>query len=350
MAVFNVRDFGAKGDGTNLDSSFVEKALKAIVLEHRGGVLFFPAGTYLLDKRLDVTNTWASIQGEGKAHSRLLWKGANDGGGIRLTGGGYSAEDSRSFMIKDVSLITMDAAAGTALDVRWDGAIVRSPIKKLVVRDVEITQFDYHGNNPKGSWAKGIRCFVPWEVDISHVSIHVAREDGILFAYPSCCGMYLSHIYVNLARTAIRLRHGPEGFFLSNFQLVNVQIGIDGRAHLDESEAATNFKGTVFAMTNGHIDTQLHAIVFENSENVQISNVSAWISNSTTPSNVTSFTKCSAVAISSSRINNNRGAVNTNGIRLDNCNGVFVYGNFVDMGGTGQSVLNNNSSSVHVWP
>jgi polygalacturonase len=43
--VFNVRDFGAKGDGATFDTSAIQKALDAC--KNTGGVVEFPPGTYL---------------------------------------------------------------------------------------------------------------------------------------------------------------------------------------------------------------------------------------------------------------------------------------------------------------
>jgi polygalacturonase len=44
--VFNVRDFGAAGDGKNLDSPAINKAIQA-ASQSGGGTVFIPAGTYL---------------------------------------------------------------------------------------------------------------------------------------------------------------------------------------------------------------------------------------------------------------------------------------------------------------
>src|SRR3954463_1672143 len=44
-AVFNVRDLGAKGDGTTYDTAAIQKALDAC--EKSGGTVEFPAGNYL---------------------------------------------------------------------------------------------------------------------------------------------------------------------------------------------------------------------------------------------------------------------------------------------------------------
>ena len=44
--VYNVRDFGAKGDGQTLDSPAINAAIEAAVRDG-GGQVLLPAGTYL---------------------------------------------------------------------------------------------------------------------------------------------------------------------------------------------------------------------------------------------------------------------------------------------------------------
>lgn len=46
VSFFNVRTFGATGDGSHLDSPFINKAIDACV-RAGGGTVYFPAGTYL---------------------------------------------------------------------------------------------------------------------------------------------------------------------------------------------------------------------------------------------------------------------------------------------------------------
>ena len=45
-SVYNVRDYGAKGDGTTLDSPAINAAIEAAVKDG-GGQVLLPAGTYL---------------------------------------------------------------------------------------------------------------------------------------------------------------------------------------------------------------------------------------------------------------------------------------------------------------
>jgi len=44
--VFNVKNYGAKGDGKQLDSPSINKAIEA-ASKAGGGTVWFPAGTYL---------------------------------------------------------------------------------------------------------------------------------------------------------------------------------------------------------------------------------------------------------------------------------------------------------------
>jgi len=46
-AFVSVKDFGAKGDGTTNDASFIQSALDS--LESTGGIIFFPKGTYKIN-------------------------------------------------------------------------------------------------------------------------------------------------------------------------------------------------------------------------------------------------------------------------------------------------------------
>lgn len=58
--VFNVRDYGAKGDGTTVDSTAIASAVtaaKAAGALGRGAVLFFPAGSYLITSPIVLPRT-----------------------------------------------------------------------------------------------------------------------------------------------------------------------------------------------------------------------------------------------------------------------------------------------------
>jgi hypothetical protein len=54
--IFNIRDFGATGNGTTNDSPFIQKTIDAAITNN-GGIIFFPPGGYLIGARLTVPGT-----------------------------------------------------------------------------------------------------------------------------------------------------------------------------------------------------------------------------------------------------------------------------------------------------
>lgn len=55
--IFNVKDFGAKGDGSTDDTTAIQNAINAALV--KGGIVFFPYGNYLISSKLVCTNSGA---------------------------------------------------------------------------------------------------------------------------------------------------------------------------------------------------------------------------------------------------------------------------------------------------
>ncbi len=91
-AVINVKDFGAKGDNKTDDTISIQKAIDKAIKLNKGGVLYFPAGRYLVSETLKINKAMGLIvRGEGAlgykagtttgttTQSVLVWNGENDG-------------------------------------------------------------------------------------------------------------------------------------------------------------------------------------------------------------------------------------------------------------------------------
>src|SRR5258708_4231461 len=63
--VFNIRDFGAKGDGITLDTAAVQAAIDACTKD-RGGIVLIPAGTFVIGTVELKENVTLHIVAQGK--------------------------------------------------------------------------------------------------------------------------------------------------------------------------------------------------------------------------------------------------------------------------------------------
>jgi len=71
-SIANVVEFGAKGNGTDDDTEAVKSALNSL---EKGGVLYFPAGSYNISSTIDVTSGELIIRGDGTS-SRICYTNA----------------------------------------------------------------------------------------------------------------------------------------------------------------------------------------------------------------------------------------------------------------------------------
>lgn len=83
--MINVRDYGAKGNGADDDTSGVIEAFEASI----GETIDFPKGDYRLTEKIKLGNRPITIMGEEKSLTRLRWEVVD--GGIEFTGTGVSA-------------------------------------------------------------------------------------------------------------------------------------------------------------------------------------------------------------------------------------------------------------------
>ncbi len=198
----NIKDLGAKGDGQNDDSAIIQEAL----LEG-DGLLFFPRGSYLLTKPIEIelSNTGCiGIRGDGTA--RLIMAGP--GPAIRLIGTHKGSADPNS----------VD-------EIIWQKE--RMPL---------VSGLEIMGAHPE---ADGIQLEYTMAALLSNLFIHECRH-GVHFVtrnrnpiISSChiyhnrgCGVYFENVnlhQVNIADSHISYNAGG-GIKVFNSQIRNLQI------------------------------------------------------------------------------------------------------------------------------
>lgn len=82
MAVLNVKDYGAAGDGITDDTAAFVNALNDLENVYGAGHLYCPSGTYVINQQLEITKPFVGIKGDGIQVTQLVFP---DGNGIRLS-------------------------------------------------------------------------------------------------------------------------------------------------------------------------------------------------------------------------------------------------------------------------
>ncbi len=147
---YDVRDYGAAGDGVTDDSAAVAAALAAASAAD-GGVIFFPPGTYRINSQISIPNDGASppvqkslrLTGAGPSHSGgavSIYAGAPLGGSILdLRYGGPGAK------IQTLGLGFLELDRLTLKDDGNDAA----PFLLATNTTVQVQSVEFHGNPQK---------------------------------------------------------------------------------------------------------------------------------------------------------------------------------------------------------
>ena len=111
--VFNVKDFGATGDGVTDDSAEVQAAIDAA--EVAGGIVWFPRGSYLCNAPLTITGTAVVLQGAGPPGAASIVTTADI---VLLTVGGTRNEINNLLIYRNAM-----ATAATSIIVNLHDAV-----------------------------------------------------------------------------------------------------------------------------------------------------------------------------------------------------------------------------------
>jgi polygalacturonase len=251
ITVYNVIDFGAKGDGKTLDSPAINKAIEAAALKG-GGQIYFPAGTYLsvsvrlksnislyIDQGATILaaspsdsykydspepNIWGdSLKYQDFGHSHwhnsliwgeniqnvsilgpgLIWGKGLERGTSKIQGGGnksVSLKWCRNVIMRDFSI----------LQGGWFG-ILATGVDNLTIDNLKID------TNRDGM---DIDCC--FNVRISNCSVNSPRDDGICLK--SSFGLGVSKATENVTITNCQVSGFEEGSFLDGTYKRNDQI------------------------------------------------------------------------------------------------------------------------------
>lgn len=115
-AQVNVLDFGADSSGVTDSTLAFQSAIDSV--KTVGGIVYVPAGTFLLNAQLlcdmTVADTGVAIVGAGKTVSKLVWSVQPVDGALKVT----QNADSQFIKISDLSVLTSIPGVGTGISVQ----------------------------------------------------------------------------------------------------------------------------------------------------------------------------------------------------------------------------------------
>ena len=266
---YNVKTFGAKGDGTTLDSPAINKAI-ADVAAAGGGTVFFPAGTYLsvsirlkskitlyLDQGATILaadpnegfkydlpepNVWDKYQDFGHTHwqNSLIWgenvqdvsilgPGLIWGKGL-VRSGGQSRTQAENDAIRNVPTVTPDSPFGypnprDTVEKGWGNKAISLKLSRnIVLRDFSILHGGHFAILATGvdnltidnlkidTNRDGIDVDACRNVRISNCSVNSPFDDGICLK--SSYGLGFARATENVTITNCQVTGYDEGTFL----------------------------------------------------------------------------------------------------------------------------------------
>lgn len=227
-AWFNVKDYGAVGNGTTNDAAAINSALAAIPT--RGGVLYFPPGEYAIGAPIALPNKNIFIRGDGMSASVLKWTSVSGG----LT---YAPTlQDRELALADIALTTTAMGSGTAITAQWPEVV------GAVHRTINIQNVEIRGSDFNRSWSVGLRLVGARTAKIDNLTVLgqpssvAAMATGVsITSSGGAADIYLNNPVIIFADTAIRVEggsagvgNGPEGVYINQGSLVNVNTGVRG--------------------------------------------------------------------------------------------------------------------------
>lgn len=239
---YNVKNFGAVGDGVTDDTAAIQGAANALTGAGRG-CLFFPDGRYIISSTIIVGSGIAytgtppapynanfTICGSGRLSAVLIQTGAGQGGiYVNLTGGSNFAWN-RAECFNLGFRVGNGVTAGTALE--FDYGVVPATSSEQPSGSV-IHSVDIGRDSPtfSGGWTDGILIENPWKFvaydinifgcDAGNVVPTAGAGSGCALQLIGGFNIFIDKIYTSFFQTNIQL-DGAGGFASQGVMLSNI--------------------------------------------------------------------------------------------------------------------------------
>lgn len=243
---FNVKDYGAAGNGVANDASAIGLAIDAANAAG-GGVVYFPRGIYAVNSKVTKALTSKiALVGEDKVVATILFTYPGDSGLDLSYPSQYTAPS-----VRNLSILTTYAGAGTALKITRASADATANALGPVVDNVEIRGYDTAADY----WTNGIHLVDCWYPSLTRFVVKGKDEVVLPFSaasgvkYTRTQGLYMSMFNMQHVEDGV-LQDGTtlgEGLNASVFELVGVRRGFNLSSWVSGAVG-------IIGIFNGHIN------------------------------------------------------------------------------------------------
>jgi len=285
--MFNVKDYGATGDGTTNDTQAFIDTFSAVVAAG-GGTVYIPSGLYSIRQKITVAcNAQQHIRvlGTGRYQSTLKFGGGSDLG-LSFVSSSSSDNQLPSFQIEHLGFTATRDNIGTALSVSYsnpnniDATVYAADL--FIGQDVDNISETGSGY---GYWNRGIYCNNCRNGEIRNVHFYgemnrpSSQTSAGIYLEGESTAFVISSVLVLEATTGIYCTGTSEGLYVHNSDLVGVLYGV----YHDITSGAE----PQLTVTDSHINSQNVGVWTRNVQQSVVANcliyANSWLSTSSWP-------------------------------------------------------------------
>src|ERR1044072_8730362 len=183
---FNVKTYGATGNGTTADHVAIQNAINA-ANSAGGGTVYFPRGTYIINKYIQIPGSNIHLRGAGMFASTLRCGTTFTSGGTTPVGGGYSmlccaATGYSNISVQDLSFDGNESANRATLSASG----VR--LNSYLVDFRNVTNLRVERISTRNTWTYNI---VVWECSRFLVAACDVQDPGTTGVYDQLDGIHI---------------------------------------------------------------------------------------------------------------------------------------------------------------
>jgi hypothetical protein len=265
--VYNVKDYGATGDGTTDDTTAIATALNAAVAAAPGGAVYFPSGVYRISDTLSATlpavtgnhPVSLSIYGDGIENTIIEQNTGNKGVFAIFSNEREANVSMREFGIRNTSVVTLSSQPAIKVQFNEDAPNDAEPNFKLF--RVAILAFSVTGTSPIGFRSFGIGLQLinihggtinEYNYNGGNVSgnnlgtgVQIEALPGPYSPGKKCLGITLLNSQIHACEIGVRIKDEPEGIQILQSTILGVGYGVqtDYMLHLSIDDCHFNING-----------------------------------------------------------------------------------------------------------